>query len=196
MIIHIDKLQPFLWSRKLLWLHTLGLNFTVKLWAESPVLASVNYAWPLPGPNSDNYCAWFVPSLSSLPFSVMVCSCQGHIKLSCLHSGFLSHSTNCYLIRMCHYIITSFQTPLSANVIEWKVFVSDQIQYSLSLNTITWFHCYHFRQMLPVCVAISHSSLNLSRLQNYMKSVPEKWIKSGIFSLSSLGYSVYHTQRS
>ena len=43
----------------------------------------------------------------------------------------------------------SFQTPLSANqgnMIESKVFVSDQIQYSLSLNTITWLYCYHIRQ--------------------------------------------------
>jgi len=33
--------QPFLWSRKLLRLYTLGLNFTMKSWDESLVLMSV-----------------------------------------------------------------------------------------------------------------------------------------------------------
>ena len=46
MVIDADKLQPFL--RSITVTHILGLYFTLKSWAESLVLMSVDYAWLLP----------------------------------------------------------------------------------------------------------------------------------------------------
>ena len=49
--------QPFLWSRKATKAtHTLGLNCTMKLWAESLVLMSVGFAQPLPEVNANSVC--------------------------------------------------------------------------------------------------------------------------------------------
>ena len=88
MIIHTDKLQPFLRSRKLLWLHnTLGLNFKLKLWAE--LSGTYEDAWPLPEANSTIVCNLY-RLWAACPFlSVMVRSCHACLNLSHLRSGFL-----------------------------------------------------------------------------------------------------------
>ena len=69
-------------------IHTLGLNFTLKLWAECLALMGVYYAWPLPEANStsmlDLYCLW--PACPCLSWSVMVHTCHVCVNLS-LHSG-------------------------------------------------------------------------------------------------------------
>ena len=58
---------------------------------------------------------------------------------------------------------------------------------------ITWFHHYHIRNLLPVCGMYQYWQFELEQSQDSrsnlyqrpnVKSVPEKWIKFGIFSLS------------
>ena len=71
--------------------HMLGLNFTMKSWAESLHGAyECHYAWLLPEANSTTVRNLTVPSVSSLPLSVMVRSCHGCIHMSCLRSRLLS----------------------------------------------------------------------------------------------------------
>ena len=61
-------------------IHTYGLNFTLKLWAESLVL----YACPLL-----NYNVQFVLFVSRLPLSVIVRSCHVSITSSLLRVSFM-----------------------------------------------------------------------------------------------------------
>ena len=66
--------------------------------------------------------------------------------------------------------------------------------------TIIWFHCYHIRKqcyLLPVRLAQSQDFRSNLYQRTLMKSVSEKWIKSGIFSHTQegreLGNIFYHT---
>ena len=61
----------------------------LKVWAESLGLMSVDCAWPLPEANSATVRDLTVPSVNSLPLSVMVHSCYACVNLNCLRSRLL-----------------------------------------------------------------------------------------------------------
>ena len=71
-------LQPFIRSRKLLQLHTLVLNFTLKSWAESLALTSVDFVWPLPVKRTQLLCV--ICTVCEQPALV----CRGQ-QLPCVH---------------------------------------------------------------------------------------------------------------
>ena len=104
--------------------HTFGLNFILKLWAESLVLMSVDYAWPLPETNSTTvcnlYCLWVACPCLSLS-AVAMCA------LHRLRSGF--PSSWCWAL---------------AVALHWQGAGHETIRgHSLSLHEIS--KCSHFK---------------------------------------------------
>ena len=111
-------MQPFLRPRKLLWLHTCLDCFTMKWWAESLTLMSVDYAWPLPANSSQLLCMICRPVLSvgGLPLSVMVRSChacikfQGNVIIYYIHADWHSVQAGTYSYQYTMFCLCVIQT--------------------------------------------------------------------------------------